>query len=444
MGSVKPLEHLGRSAREVQDALADGVLDLEEGERRFLAASIPRRRSRASRVARYGLVAMVAAVPAVGVVLWPRPEPLHFTVGAAAQRGEASAWLAAPSTGPLPLEFSDGTQWTLTPNARGRVSEVREHGATLVLESGSSSVDVRHRPKADWKVELGPFRVKVTGTRFDLKWDQETEEIYLALHAGRVVVSGCVFGEGHAIHAGEIVRASCREDRMEITKKGAEPLGSDSPSRQAAETAAMVRESDGDPALPMAEPTPAESGGMVPTMANSDAATQNRVERPARTDETATTAKDDWRELARQGRHAEAVAAAEAAGFSTERETATPQELMALGDAARFVGRLGRATEAYTTLRKRFPGDARAAVAAFSLGRVAFDQRGDFADAARWFRLYLAEMPAGRLARDARGRLMESLSRAGNSVGARKEAERYLEQYPSGPHADMARQLQSR
>ena len=143
----------------------------------------------------------------------------------------------------------------------------------------------------------------------------------------------------------------------------------------------------------------------------------------------------------RSGRHREALDAAEAAGFSSECAKASAADLVALGDAARYTGRLDLAGEAYRAVRARFPGHERAAVAAFAMGRIAFDQRADFPDAARWFRTYLAEQPGGRLDRDALGRLMESLSRLGDTGGARSEATRYLERYPTGPHAEMARRL---
>ena len=39
---------------------------------------------------------------------------------------------------------------------------------------------------------------------------------------------------------------------------------------------------------------------------------------------------------------------------------------------------------------------------------------------------------------------MESLSRAGDRVGARKVAEGYLAKYPGGPHERVAKQLAAR
>jgi len=93
------------------------------------------------------------------------------------------------------------------------------------------------------------------------------------------------------------------------------------------------------------------------------------------------------------------------------------------------------------SLRKRFPGSANAAAAAFSLGRIAFERRGAYAEAVRWFSTYLSEAPNGPLMGDAVGRLMEARERQGDRAGARSDAEQYLRRFPRGPYAPLAKRL---
>jgi TolA-binding protein len=92
-------------------------------------------------------------------------------------------------------------------------------------------------------------------------------------------------------------------------------------------------------------------------------------------------------------------------------------------------------------VRSRFPGTEQARSAAFRLGRVAFDQENDYADAARWFAAVLEEGDAGPLAAEARGRLMHAFVRAGDGARARQAAAEYLRSHPDGDYAPLARSL---
>jgi len=135
------------------------------------------------------------------------------------------------------------------------------------------------------------------------------------------------------------------------------------------------------------------------------------------------------------------VRAAEHVGWSRVCRTANAVELLSLADAARLSGETSRAVEALLILRQRFPGSTSAATGAFSLGRLAFEKRGAYTEAARWFATYLDEQPRGPLMGDAVGRLMEARDRAGDHTAARRDAERYLERFPAGPYAGTARTI---
>jgi transmembrane sensor len=148
-----------------------------------------------------------------------------------------------------------------------------------------------------------------------------------------------------------------------------------------------------------------------------------------------------WQDLARHERYAAALAAAETNGFDATCRAATAKDLLLLGNAARFAGSAERAEQAFRLVRSRFAGSHEASMAAFFLGRIAYDQRGSRKEAADWFQSYLREEPTGGLAREAAGRLLEAQRALGDRAAARVAAKSYLEKYPSGPHAGLAREL---
>jgi TolA-binding protein len=426
MEPVNELERLGRLAAESQDARLDELVDLDVARRRF-AATPPKPRVTARVTVVAGVVIGLAAAMALFVMGGNRQAAsLTFRVGDSHRVGNVDAWLEAPREKALPLRFSDGTEVRLEPRARARVTRLEATGATVNMESGRANVAVAKRKGAAWRVAVGPFVIEVTGTRFDVDWDAANDSLALRMHEGSVTVSGCVFGQGRAIVAGETVRASCREPQLEISRRATIPADG---KKEPAATGV-----DGDRAQP-------SKGVESPASGASSAHPETHPEPRAKDAITTSKGAVDWRELARNGRHSAAVDVAEATGFAAQCAQASAEDLVALGDAARYSGRLARAMEAYRAVRERFPGHERSAVAAFALGRIAFDQQRDYAGAARWFRAYISEQPGGRLDRDASGRLMESLSRAGDTAGARAEAKRYLERYPDGPHAEMARRL---
>lgn len=165
---------------------------------------------------------------------------------------------------------------------------------------------------------------------------------------------------------------------------------------------------------------------------------------PPRTSATASATPEsvsEWRSLLRRGRYDEALAAAEAEGIATLRQQASG-ELLALAEAARRARRHDLARSLLLAVRER--GGVERQAATFALGQQAFDDVHDPLTATHWFGLVLQENPGGPLSREASGRLLESLERAGDHTGARGQAQRYLEAYPDGPHASMARGILAR
>ena len=411
------LQRLGREVAAEQDRVLAQDLSLGSVRARVLAQPLGRPR----RAKLWASVALVAAAAAVGVAGFgfTRPRaPLGATFGD--HPLAVGEWVSATEPGAPHIHFSDGSEVTLSPGSRARLATLDAVGAHLVLESGAADVRVTPNHGARYRVSLGPFAVDVTGTRFDVGFRPSDELFTLSLHEGKVVVSGCVLGEGRTILAGESLSASCRAGHFEISALGSRALPSP---------------------LPEASPTPPADGNAAEA-AEADLGAEPEPGHALGRD--AAPAAPNWQSLSGRGRFVEAYALIELDGFEAAVSRAPVKELALLGDTARFAGKPSDALLAYQALRARGAGTAAAKQAAFSIARVHFDQRAAYAEAARWFRTYLTEQPGGPLAREAEGRLMESLSRAGDRAGARQVAEDYLAKYPHGPHQRVAGQLLSR
>jgi hypothetical protein len=409
IGLNEQLLRLGRDIAAEQDRALAQDLSLGSVRARVLGHRLGRPARRA-----WGFGAAALAAVAAGVVVYGlsrQRAPLAATFGD--HPLAVGEWVSATDARNPRIQFSDGSEVALRPGSRARLATLDSVGAHLVLESGSADVHVTPNHGAKYRVSLGPFAVDVTGTRFDVGFRPADEVFTLTLHEGKVVVSGCVLGEGRTLLAGESLSASCRAGHFEISALGG-----------ARSAPSAVNEPAPSTLAPDAEATAAEPA--------------------ARGLRDAPLPAPTWQRLSQQGRFADAYALISIDGFDAAVSRATVPELSLLGDTARFTGKPADALSAYQALRSRAAGTASAKQAAFSIARVHFDQRAAYAEAARWFRTYLAEQPQGPLAREAEGRLMESLSRAGDRVGARKVAEGYLAKYPGGPHERVAKQLVAR
>jgi hypothetical protein len=367
-------------------------------------------------------VAAAGLSVAAAFALWPRPaEPraLTLAVGPSNRAVQAGAWIEADQRAPTQLRFSDGTRVEMAPGARARVVDIDAAGAHLLIESGQARLAVVPRERASWRLSVGPFVVRVTGTRFDVRWDPEQDAFELDLAQGRVEIAGCVFGGGYRMMGGQAVQASCKRGHLHVGQRG------------------LALRDQGDRGQAVLLRPEVAAAVVAPGASKQRSAGERRVSARGR------AAPPGWRKLAAEGKYAAAYAAAEAAGFETECARADAQELAMLADAARHARRPEHEGHALQSLRRRFAGSPRAALAAFALGRLEFDRHQSYREAAEWFGTYLKEQPRGPLTREARGRVMEAVSRAGDAERARELARSYLNDYPSGPHAELARGLRA-
>jgi hypothetical protein len=233
----------------------------------------------------------------------------------------------------------------------------------------------------------------------------------LAMIEGSVEVNGPHLPPGRRVVGGEYLYVFVKEGRMELRTT---PLELSAAS--GADSALPVE----DPPLPAVEDAPEPAIAAAPSARRDPAVDAN-----------------DWRRLVQERRYRDAIAKIEEAGVEAEIARASADELMLISDAARFTGRPALARTSLLAARTRFNLKGRTA---FLLGKIAAEQLNDGPQAITWFETYLREQPGGPLSEQALGRLIE-LKRRSDPAAATKLAERYLEQYPSGAYAALARSI---
>ncbi len=450
--NVTRLRAFGKELAKAQDAALLRHASWSEARERLLAPrSSPRdARSWQAWAAWIGLAAALgaAAYLAFGPV---RSTSMAFDIGPVGaadrgargergERGKVGDWIAAPSAELLPIRFSDGSVFRLVAGSRARVVALTSQGARVVLEGGGAHADVAHRDGARWDVQAGPFEVHVRGTAFDVAWDPAHEVFRITLEQGSVTISGCSLPGERTVAKGETFRAQCKEGglvMLEPTPTTSPPVGTVAPPPSPTSAAVLTTKPttlEGVTVDSAAAPTPLPFAGPVTTSVTNLAAQSTGVAAPPL----------QWHDLFLARRYDEAIRAADAIGLSSICASTDAASLVELSDAARFAGHADDAEVVLRAVRKRFPDDERASVAAFHLGRIAFDNRGSCAEAAQWFQVYLRERPQGAFSREASGRLIEALDRSDDHAGAKEAARRYLLAFPTGPHAETARSLAGR
>ncbi|MFO7178509.1 MAG: FecR domain-containing protein [Pseudomonadota bacterium] len=291
---------------------------------------------------------------------------------------------AATTTNAAPsgvLRLTDGSEVTLLSND-ARVEALPESSSSVAmrLAAGKARFSVTSRPDREFSVIAGHVRITVLGTLFTVT--VEGDSVHVAVERGRVRVSSA---------------------------RGDQELGR-------GETARFTR----DPPSAVAPP---------PTAAAL----------PEPSDPAPRPAPRSWRTLAESGDYEGALDRLVAEGPNAVRDT--PDELLLAADVARLGGQPERAVAPLERLLRRHPNDARAPLAAFTLGRTLLDQLGRPREAARAFRTAQELDTQGALAEDALAREVESWARAGETALARKRAAEFLARYPDGRRAAAVRRL---
>lgn len=336
--------------------------------------------------------------------------PIEYQVAGSNQVAPVGQYVAPTTKDPLALKFSEGSVVELEPGARARVARTTVHGATVLLETGAAKVDVVHRPATDWTILAGPYTVHVTGTAFQLDYESASQRFELSMRSGVVNIEGP--GLAHPVQV--------KADERFVHYVG-------EPKFEHANTASVTPKVDESPAATGA------SAGESP----SDFEVANRRHfggaRPG------ATIRGGWATEVARGEYASVFHQANEKGWSQVLAQASESDLMAVANAARFLGRGAASREALEAVRRRFKGSYSAHSAAYLMGRLA--EPSSPKEAISWYMQYEREAPNGSLLAEAAGRRMLLVQSAGDRAAAERLAREYVSRFPDGPYAGVARKI---
>ena len=355
-----------------------------------------------------GALAVALGVTAYRLSLGSSDRPLYCVVEGASV-GPAEIITATSSARVL---FSDESRLEIEPPAKIRVLGTDAHGAHMAIADGAIDVDIKPRKNSTWRFEAGPFSILVKGTAFRLGFDAAKGRLDLQVKTGVVDVRGP------------------REDRV-LTLRGGESLELfANPQREAPSTA------------------PAQITTALPLAASPETAPASRVatkhDTPGGHDRLAmrdgVNQSVPWSDLIARGDFSAVVQDAERRGLDVALDRDSALDLITLADAARYTRKYETARRALLALRTRFTGSDRAKDAAFFLGRLSEVEPESPAAALTWYDTYLVEAGKGPYAAEALGRKLILLAGMDREL-ARKAARTYLQRFPDGNQAELARSV---
>ncbi len=200
--------------------------------------------------------------------------------------------------------------------------ELHDTGAKLEVSRGEASFAVRHQSGTNWTVGAGPYRVRVTGTRFSVGWAPEPARFELHLMQGSVVVT-----TEAGSHAAVTMVAP---ESLIIDPVGWQLSGPNAPTAAADQSAS--------PPEPGAVPTSQDDGSSAAVASQSATAPQ-------------LPSASAWEELARKGKYAAAYDDAARRGIAQLADSRPSSALLSLAEACRFSGHTSEAAQVLERLR---------------------------------------------------------------------------------------------
>ena len=303
------------------------------------------------------------------------------------QGGEVWSTVAGPDAEERAIDLDDGSRITLERGSRIEPLENTEHSVVVLLGEGRAVFDVKPGGPRRWSIEAGLATVEAVGTRFVVS--RSPMSVIVEVDRGTLLVRGeRVANRVQRLVAGERLEIGIAQ--TELT-----PL----PSSSSVEFPSPPRE-------------PAASASNTP----------------------------DWHGLARKGAYAEAYERLAADGIARRVQTADVDQLLALADVARFSGHPAAAVEPLRRVVTDHRRDPRAALAAFTLGRVHLDFLDDPVAAVGDFETAILLPLPPALLEDAYLRLIDARARAGDRHGAHEAWIQYRERFPNSSRHSEADQ----
>lgn len=231
--------------------------------------------------------------------------------------------------------------------------------------------------------------------------DRRPERRHFTVHVQRLalVVVGMRFRIDTLVDEGAATRITCEDGHVEVRGKGRSPMVLAAGETWTAATTAMA-------------PAPGPATARKPLAA----AVSSRP-------------------------HTKRTSVIASTSLSKEEAAIEPEAYKAFerADRAWVQGRAAEAANMFDAVRRRYPNDATAPLAAFQLGRIRLDALADPRGAVE--ALQSARARAGdTLREDIDARLVEAFDRSGQTQNCLRARSRYLAAYPAGHHRDNVSQ----
>jgi hypothetical protein len=423
--SPQVIEQIASQLRNHPETMSEGKLEHGWQE---LRGKLDRHQRAASPRPVFRWFALVAVGAAAAVAVYattrggPAEKPLHYVV----EGGVLGPNELVATTAPTRLRFSDNSQLDVASDSRISVLATDARGAHIALASGSMEVFVQPRsnPPSSWRFDAGPFSVRVKGTSFHLGYDPSSGHFDLRMQTGVVEVVSQPEKRTLILHAGESIELNASGKALVASPPTVVPKA---PSDSSGEgTTARL-------------PAEAVAGSDTPSPAR-HAARSQRGPAGRLALRSPGDGEPTWSEWIAKGDFAAVVTDAERKGLDSTLARASAADLTALADAARYTRRYPTARQALLALRARFAGTPRAKDAAFFLGRLAEVSPASPDAACTWYDTYLSEAGQGAYAAEAMGRELAISSRS-QRTQAKSLAKTYLERFPQGAQAELARSV---